>query len=75
MGDPFAEGSRRLSHNFAIIKLIHSRRVRQRDLLAKGRLPDNSADIITNFLLIRFIVSCFNENGIPEQVGLQVCNF
>ncbi|MDR1269275.1 MAG: hypothetical protein LBK82_07100 [Planctomycetaceae bacterium] len=25
MGDPFAEGSRRLSHNFAVVNLIHSR--------------------------------------------------
>ncbi|MDR1267981.1 MAG: hypothetical protein LBK82_00510 [Planctomycetaceae bacterium] len=25
MGDPFAEGSRRLSHHFAVVNLIHSR--------------------------------------------------
>ncbi|MDR1268115.1 MAG: hypothetical protein LBK82_01190 [Planctomycetaceae bacterium] len=39
MGDPFAEGSRRLSHNFAVVNLIHCRRVRRRNLSAKGCLP------------------------------------
>ncbi|MDR1268485.1 MAG: hypothetical protein LBK82_03065 [Planctomycetaceae bacterium] len=39
MGDPFAEGSRRLSHNFTVVNLVPCRRVRRRNLLAKGCLP------------------------------------
>ncbi|MDR1269865.1 MAG: hypothetical protein LBK82_10100 [Planctomycetaceae bacterium] len=39
MGDPPAGRSRRLSLHFAIINLIHCRRVRRRDLSAKGRPP------------------------------------
>ncbi|MDR1270956.1 MAG: hypothetical protein LBK82_15685 [Planctomycetaceae bacterium] len=40
MGDPPAGRSRRLSLHFAVINLIHCRRVRRRDLLAKGRPPE-----------------------------------
>ncbi|MDR1268889.1 MAG: hypothetical protein LBK82_05140 [Planctomycetaceae bacterium] len=39
VGDPFAEGSRWLSHNFAAVNLVHCRRVRRRDLSAKGHPP------------------------------------
>ncbi|MDR1269901.1 MAG: hypothetical protein LBK82_10280 [Planctomycetaceae bacterium] len=39
VGDPFAEGSRQLSHHFAVVNQIHRRRVRRRDLSAKGRPP------------------------------------
>ncbi|MDR1268876.1 MAG: hypothetical protein LBK82_05075 [Planctomycetaceae bacterium] len=47
MGDPFAEGSRRLSHHFAGVNLIHSRRVRRRNLSAKGCPPDDCL-LLTN---------------------------
>ncbi|MDR1268643.1 MAG: hypothetical protein LBK82_03885 [Planctomycetaceae bacterium] len=39
MGDPPAGRSRRLSLHFAVVNLIHCRRVRRRYLSAKGRLP------------------------------------
>ncbi|MDR1270197.1 MAG: hypothetical protein LBK82_11795 [Planctomycetaceae bacterium] len=39
MGNPPAGRLRRLSLHFAVINLIHCRRVRRRDLLAKGRPP------------------------------------
>ncbi|MDR1268636.1 MAG: hypothetical protein LBK82_03845 [Planctomycetaceae bacterium] len=41
MGDPPAGRSRQLSLHFAVINLIHCRRVRRRNLSAKGRLPDD----------------------------------
>ncbi|MDR1268995.1 MAG: hypothetical protein LBK82_05670 [Planctomycetaceae bacterium] len=41
MGDPFAEGSRRLSHNFAAVNLVHSRRVCRRNRSANGCPPYN----------------------------------
>ncbi|MDR1268701.1 MAG: hypothetical protein LBK82_04185 [Planctomycetaceae bacterium] len=39
MGDPPAGRSRRLSLHFSVVNLIHCRRVRRRDLSAKGRPP------------------------------------
>ncbi|MDR1270074.1 MAG: hypothetical protein LBK82_11175 [Planctomycetaceae bacterium] len=39
VGDPPAGRSRRLSFHFAVVNLIHCRRVRRRDLSAKGRPP------------------------------------
>ncbi|MDR1269957.1 MAG: hypothetical protein LBK82_10560 [Planctomycetaceae bacterium] len=49
MGDPFAEGSRRLSHNFAVINLIHCRRVRRRDLLANSERSPTYKRLLTSF--------------------------
>jgi hypothetical protein len=39
VGNPPAGRLRRLSHNFAVTNLIHCRRVRRRNLLAKGCPP------------------------------------
>ncbi|MDR1269878.1 MAG: hypothetical protein LBK82_10165 [Planctomycetaceae bacterium] len=63
MGNPSAGRLRRWSLYFAVVHLIHCRRVRRRDLLAKGRLPYDCLEILPIILLFSlvFIFACYHE--------------